>query len=827
VKVLSPELAIDAEFRARFAHEAKAISSLNHPHICGLYDIGREHDTDYLVLELLEGETLAARIARGPLPLTQVLRYGIEIADALATAHGHGIVHRDLKPANIMVTASGTKLLDFGLVKHTVGTAGQALSMLATAPRTGTAQGTIIGTLQYMAPEQIQGGDVDARTDIFAFGTVLFEMVAGRKAFQGGTQASVMAKILETAVPPISSVAPVSPPQLDHVVQRCLAKEPDQRWQSARDVLLELEWVQEGGALVGRDAPERGRAWAPWAITVLALAALAAVWMVRPAPAEGERPVVRFDAPLPPNTSLENWRGWPTLSPDGRLILVAGTQDGRQVLLMRPLDDPSFTALAGTDGGRHPFFSPSGRSFAFVANGKLRRSEIGGAAVVVLGDAPTLNGGTWSRNGVILFASRGTGLFRVAESGGTPEQVTKLDTARGDIAHVGPQFLPDGRTFLFSVVGREPGIYAGSLDSGVVTRVLNEGGRAYFVEPGYLVYSRQQMVMAAPFEVQARKVSGPAFPIASGIFTGQFSATPNGHLAYRFDSEIMTQLWWYARDSRRLSAAGAPGPYRQIALSPSGRRVAMQRGESASQGTSADIWVMDLATGVLSRVTNDPAFDGDPSWSPDERSLAFTTTRTGRAAGFRKELSTGIEAPLTNHPERLVIDEWTPDGRFVILRTGASEIYALPMTGDRKLRLLANIPGVPDQVHVSPDGRWMAFNSDETGRWEVYVASFPEFSSKQQISSDGGVQPLWRRDSRELFYLSPQGKLMTVEMGTRGSGTLEAGPPRVLFQTGLNPSPQLGEYAVTPDGERFLVADPVGGKTQAITVVLNWRPPDR
>jgi Tol biopolymer transport system component len=562
-------------------------------------------------------------------------------------------------------------------------------------------------------------------------------------------------------------------------------------------------------------------------VAALAVAAAGASWIVRPSPIARDPPLVRFDAPLPPNMSLEDWRGWPTLSPDGRLLVVAGTQEGRQQLFVRRLDDPSFTPLAGTDAGWLPFFSPSGRSLAFVANDKLRRAEIGGGPVVVLCDAASMAGGTWSRDGVILFAKWKTGLFRLAESGGAPEPVTRLDAARGDVGHWGPQFLPDGRTFLFSVVGREGGIYTGSLDSAVVKRVLHEDSRGYFVEPGYLVFARQQMLMAASFDVRKLQVSGPAFPIVSGLFSDQFSATTNGHLAYRLEGEVMTQLAWYGRDSRRRpETVGSSGPYRQIALSPSGRRVAIQRGAVTAEGAAGDIWVMDLTTGVFSRVTNDPAFDGDPSWSPDERSIVFTTNRTGRATGFRKDLLTGMETPLTDHPDPVVVDEWTPDGRFVILRTQAQAIFALPMTGDRTPRLLTDTPQViEDQVHVSPDGRWIAFNSDETGRWEVYVAAFPEFSGKRQISNNGGVQPLWRRDGRELFYLSPQGQLVAVQIRADAVATVEASVPQILFQTGLNPSPQLGEYAVTRDGQRFLVVEPVGGKSQAITLLLNWRPP--
>jgi eukaryotic-like serine/threonine-protein kinase len=830
LKILSLDLAADATFKARFEREARTISSLNHPHICVLHDIGQQDGIDFLVLEHLEGETLAERLRsdRPRLKLADALRIAVDVADALDTAHRHHVVHRDLKPANIMLTSGGAKLLDFGLARQPAGAGAAALSMLVTQPGTGIADGTIAGTLQYMAPEQIQGQAVDVRTDVFALGEVIYEMITGRKAFEAQTQASLIAKVLETDPPAPSTLVPVSPPALDHIVQRCLAKEPDDRWQSARDLLLELRWVQQGGGSVHPDTARPRHRWTPWAIATLALAGAVAVWFLRPVAVDSERSVVRFDVPLPPSMSLEDWRGWPTLSPDGRLLVVAGTLEGRQQLFVRRLDEGVFTPVAGTDGARLPFFSPSGRSLAFTANGKLRRAEIAGGPVTVLCDVSATNTeGAWSREGVIVFGSPRTGLFRVPESGGAPKPLTELDTARGDVGHTGPQFLPDGRRFLFTVTSPHGGIYAGSLDSRAVKRVVDERSRGYVVDPGYLVFARQQTLMAAPFDSQRIEMSGPAFPIVSQLFSGQFSATSMGYLAYRLAGDITSQLAWYHRDGRRVASVGAPGPFRQIALSPSGRRVAIQSGEATSTGTGADIWVMDLATDVLSRVVNDPAFDGDPAWAPDERSLMFTTNRTGRRSVFRKDLLTGAEAPLLDYPEALLVDDWTADGRFVIIRTGGRASFSLPMTGDRTPRLLMDTPLIiEDQVHVSPDGRWIAFNSDETGRWEVYIASFPEFSGKRQISSNGGVQPVWRRDSRELFYLSPQGQLMVVAIGA-GESVTEAGVPRLLFQTSLNPSPQLGEYAVAPDGQRILIVEPLGGKSQAVTLLLNWRPPAR
>ena len=831
VKVLTPGLAADPEFRSRFEREARAISSLSHPHICVLHDVGREGGVDYLVFEHLEGQTLAERlrIEGTGFKLAEVLRISTEIADALDAAHRHGIIHRDLKPGNVMLTAAGAKLLDFGLAKRPAGAAAAALASLATQPDTATAQGTMLGTLQYMAPEQLQGRPVDARTDIFALGEIIFEMVTGRRAFEGQTQASVIAKILEVDPPAMSTTGAISPPSLDRVVQRCLAKDPDARWQSARDIVLELRWISDAIARPDTSASglrqTRGRGWLPWAVAASALLLAGAAWIIRPVATSTSRPVVRFDITLPQDMSLEDWRGGPVLSPDGRIVVIPVAHNGKSLLVQRRLDDSAVLPIEGSEGAFSPFFSPSGRSVAFTANGKLKRLDLSGGPAVILADVPTsgARGGTWSREGTLIFAPRvDSGLFRVAESGGVPQQVTKLDAARGDTAHVLPEFLPDGHSFLFALRGREAGLYLGSLDSSVVTRILNDSVRAKYVEPGYLVFQRGRALMAAPFDVRHLQLSGQPFPIADHVFTGQYSPTAAGDLVYRFDGAVAAQLTWYARDGRRLEVTGPPGPYRQIALSPSGRRVAIQAGDTVSAGAEADLLMLDLTTGVRSRLTSDPALDSDPAWSPDERKLAFTSNRTGRSAVFVKDLSTGEETRLFDFPLPVVVDDWALDGKFLVFRTGGRAIYAFPMTGDRTPRLLADTPiSIEDQSHVSPDGRWIAFNSDESGTWEVYVASFPDFSNKQQVSVNGGMQSMWRRDGHELFYLSPQGQLMAVAVDTRAAAIV-TGARRTLFRTGLNPSIQVAEYAVDREGQRFLILEPVGNQSHAISLLLNW-----
>jgi Tol biopolymer transport system component len=828
LKVLAPEVAADPSFQVRFEREGRLISALNHPRICALYDLGRHDGIEYLVLEYLEGESLAARLERGPLRLPQVLKYAIEIADGLHAAHRAGIVHRDLKPANIMLTPTGAKLVDFGLGRPLPQSVA-AISLQSTrAADASTAQGTFIGTLQYMAPEQLQGQETDARTDIFALGEIVYEMITGRKAFEAQTQASLVAKILETDPPAVSVLAPLAPPALDHLVQVCLAKEPSERWQTAHDVLVQLRWIQQEGSRAGLSdvavARRKARWWLAGAVGVIALAAAAAGWSVMQRPAHAERPLARFEMFLPPHMSLPDF-GFPMLSPDGRLLVVPASYDGKQQLYVRRLDDTSFVPLAGTEGARGPFWSPDSRSIAFFSGDKLRRVDAIGGPVTVICDGAGGLGGSWNRDGTILFTPGvGRPLFRVADSGGTPVQVTRLDGPGGDKGHVFPHFLPDGRTFLFRIGGTpESGIYAGSLDSPDIKRILPDSGPTVYVEPGYLLFVRQQTLMATRFDASRLEASSTVFPVAYHVRGGMFSIDVHGNLAYRSGGDAMAQLTWFTREGRRAGTVGAPGPYRQIVLSPSGRRVAIQQGRPGFLvEPDGDLWLLDVATGVHSRLTNHPAFDADPSWSPDERSLAFTSSRSGRHNPFRKDLITGIEEPFADIPERMGVDQWTPDGRFIILRSFGQAIHALPLSGDRMPKLLVDTPYLEDQSSVSPDGRWIAFNADESGRWEVYVSRFPDFSGKRQISNGGGMQPIWRRDGRELFYLTPRGHVMSVAIGA--GDTLEPGPSRTLFQVNLTPSAEVSEYGVMPNGQRFLIAEPTTTSGQSIAFLLNWSP---
>jgi eukaryotic-like serine/threonine-protein kinase len=602
LKILAPELANDAEFRARFTREAKAISALNHAHICGLYDIGCEHDTDYLVLELLEGETLAARLARGALPLAQVLRFGIEIADALEAAHRQGIVHRDLKPGNVMLTPAGTKLLDFGLAKHDTGPAVQGLSMLATAPGTATAQGTIIGTLKYMAPEQVQGHPADARTDIFALGALLYEMATGRPAFDATTQASLMAKILETDPPVVSSLAPLAPPVLDHVVQTCLAKAPADRWQTAHDVRLDLQWIVAQGSRV-QPRPAAGSrkrvVWWLWGMATAGLGALVATVLLilisRPLPPA--RPM-RFDLTVPSDMRIEDWNHG-VISPDGQRLVFEATVSGNPQLVMRDMASSELVVLAGTEGAWRPFWSPDGRSLAFFhPDGHLKQVVLPGGLVRVLADSrynPHGNHeGTW-RGDRILFVAGDRRLYSVAAGGGTPRALDLLPHAR-QRHFASPSLLPDGRRFLLSVEN-EPGVYVASLEGPGIQRVMDDAYNPLY-RAGHLFYSRGTALFSRPFNPERLEFFGTEVQVSDQAFN--LSVSDDGTvIVYRPTNVAASTLTWFDRGGRRTGTLGKPGPYQLVVLSPQGRHATVVRGETELD--SWDLWDGDVATGPRQR----------------------------------------------------------------------------------------------------------------------------------------------------------------------------------------------------------------------------------
>ena len=843
IKVLPQHLSSSPEVRQRFEREAKTISQLSHPHICALYDVGREGETEYLVMEYLEGETLAERLVKGPLSVEQTLRYGIEIADALDKAHRQGIVHRDLKPGNVMLTKSGVKLVDFGLAKFSATAPGvSSLSVLPTQTPNLTAEGTILGTFQYMAPEQLEGKEADARTDIFAFGAVLHEMATGQKAFSGKSQASLIAAILEREPPPISSIEPMTPPALDRVVKTCLAKDPEDRWQSAHDVASELKWIAEGSQagvpapLISRRRARERLSWVLAGVSLSAALGLAALHF-RQAPIEAGP--ARFFVFPPEQTTLAMGPAAPqaAVSPDGRTLAFTATASDKQThLWVRPLDSLIPRKLAGTEDASFPFWSPDNRFIAFFALGKLKKIDVYGGLPQALCAAPWGNGGTWNRDGVIVFAPNREGaLARVSVTGGTPSDVTALDRRRRETGHYWPQFLPDGRHFLYLALSGQRenrGIYVGSLEPEEVRRVLKTEVRAAYTPPGYLLFVQLGTLMAQRFNPNRLQLTGEPVRIAEEVAYNPsngrttVSVSENGVLVYRTGGVgglPTSELAWFDRDGKRIGSAGGPGLYMRPALSPDGKRIAVQRRDA--QTGADDIWLIDLARSTLLRFTFGSFNQTHPVWSPDGSRIVFASDRDGTSNLYQKTSSgAGSEDLLLASDTAKYSTDWSPDGRFIAYenqdpKTG-SDLWLLPLFGDRKPIPFLRTEFNEGQGQFSPDGRWMAYSSDESGRREVYMQAFPAPSGKWQISTAGGTFPRWRRDGKELFYIAADRKLMAVAV--QADSAVQAGQPQALFEPRIFGIPVV-PYAVSADGQRFLVnTQTEETNSSPLTVVLNW-----
>jgi eukaryotic-like serine/threonine-protein kinase len=849
IKVLPPHVASDPDLRQRLEREARTIAALNHPHICVLHDVGHDNGTDFFVMEHLQGETLADRLKKGSLPVDQALRYGIEMTDALDKAHRQGVVHRDLKPSNIMITPSGIKLLDFGLAKL------QAQTVLpgeqSQAP-TGnvdlTAQGTILGTIQYMAPEQLEGHEADARSDIFALGVVLYEMVTARKAFEGKSQASLMASILERDPRPISELQPLSPPLLEHVIQGCLAKAPDDRWQTAHDVMKQLKWIAAGGSPAGvaaaAPAPRRGRL--GWIVAaslgvVLVAASLAALRYLRtPEPTEQTRfSVSTPQMPVPYNVSV---------SPDGRRIaFVAGGAGSTTTasLFVRPVDSVEAQPLPGTQGASAPFWSPDGRHLGFGAQGKLKRIDLSGGLPQNVCDAALFAGGTWNADGAIVFSPGMGALKRVPASGGEPVVVTALDASHRETTHAWPYFLPDGRHFLFLALGSSQAdyraIYAGSLDSKERPQVVRATSMPLYAPPGYLLFHRDGTLMAQLFDVKRLTVSGEPVRVADGVAfnpsngRAAFAVSNTGTLLFRTgDGGAPSQLTWYNRSGRSLGTVQAPpDQYRGIGLSPDDKRIVVHRHQEPSGG---DIWVLDLDRGTFTRFTLDPSHNFAPMWSHDGNFIFFSSNRGGRPPNLYQKSSSGagndellLKSDFVNFPEHAA-----PDGQSILFGqsnpgTGI-DVWILPLSGERKPKSLISTEFFDGFSKFSPDGRWIVYHSNETSRTEVYVQSYPQRSGKWQISTQGGSYPRWATSGKELFYLMDDGTVMAVDVQADG-GAFKAGTPHILFKSNVIFGSHGGggstidmPYDVAADSQRFLINERVGPSNQdtPITVVLNW-----
>ncbi len=813
IKVLRDASAGDADQRERLKREARIVSALQHPHICTLYDVGVSGDLDYLVLELLEGETLQERLRKGALPLTDALRVGSEIASALAAAHGEGVVHRDLKPANVMLTRSGVKLLDFGLAKAVTFSPAHAETRIGTAPV--TAEGLLAGTLPYMSPEQVQGQPVDARTDIFALGLVLHEMVTGRRVFDGSNQASLIARILDHDPPALHTLVPLAPAALSHVVQGCLEKDPKERWQSAHDVHRLLDSIRSGASSAPAGiAPSAGwTRWIPWAALAASIIVAGSAWLLPAATSAPQARRLQFRVDLG-DARLETL-DVPELSPDGTRLAYGAVQNGIRHLFVHDLQTQTATALPGTTGAMFPFWAPDGEHIAYFAQGSLRRIAAGGGASHTLAPAGLGAGGAWAGD-TILFAPTRTGALHrmgLQESASTPLGNTEAAGAR-PAGFVAPSFLPDGDRY-FSVALTNPrGLYLGSLREGWLHHLMEAPFLSARYSAGHVLYVQGRRLVGRPLDLKARRFTGPVRTIAEGA--GSFSALPDGTIAHR-EPEAPRQLTWVDRTGAGSSPLGDPDAYMSLAMAPRGRRAAVSKSDDSG---NVDIWEIDTVTGILSRLTSHPGSDDDAAWSPDERRLAFTSNRGGASGVYVKDLETGKESVLHAGPTAMHVDGWTPDGTHVVARTVGREVFVVPVLGGAPPRMVADTPYTEDETHVSPDGRWIAFNSNESSRYEVYVAAFPSFTSKRQVSKGGGVQPLWRGDGREIFYLAPDGSMMSVAIDT--SNGLAAAAPRRLFATNVQPSYQLPQYAVTADGKRFLLLDRGPSRPHAVHVLLNW-----
>jgi Tol biopolymer transport system component/predicted Ser/Thr protein kinase len=854
VKILPPALAADPQFRERFDREARAISHLTHTNICTLYDVGDHDGTAFLVMELLEGQTLGERLESGPLPPAQALTTAIEIASALAAAHRAGIVHRDLKPGNVILTKAGAKLLDFGLAKTNAPVVAVSVTSAPTTPPGITIQGTILGTFQYMAPEQIEGLEADARTDIFAFGCVLFEMLTGKKAFEGKTPASLLGAILKDEPPRVSTVQPVTPPSLDRIVATCLAKDPDDRYQSARDLVRDLQWIAADAAAPAKVTatpdrrPVRARlAWTPAAVGGIALVAssIVAVRHLRETPAAAD-PVQFVIAPPEdatfetPPTAGGGLAPQVAVSPDGRhLVFVAKFRNDYQ-LWLRPLGAVGASVIPGTGDASFPFWSPDSRYVGFFANGKLKRVLVAGGPPVVVCDAIG-RGGTWNRDNVIVFSGSDTILHRVQAAGGVPQAASAHDKGDDEASqHRFPFFLPDGRHFVYTEIFGAAGpasktgrIRLGALDTMDTTTLLEADSSVAFAS-GHLLFNRAGTLMAQRFDAATRQLTSDAFPIVERIaYEGSryasFSASDTGVLVSASGApRPTTHLVWMDRAGRELGTVGDPEIYLNLALSSDERRVAVAFASGTPE--NLDIWILDAQRGTT-RFTFDPGLDAGPIWSPDDLNILFQASRQG----FPQMRQKRVDGTTDDEPLLLASGaggatfptDWSADGRYVAYVhrapgiAASGDLWALPLFGDRKSFPLVETPSTELGAVISPDGRWFAYQSNEGGQSQIYARAFPPSGATFQVSKNGGSQPMWRRDGKALFFLSPDSKMMSAAVDTTGQFQAGIITPLFAVTTAANTSPGGRQYAVTKDG-RFLVNVVQSATPLPLTVVVNW-----
>ena len=821
IKVLSGELGDAGWRREALEREARAIAKLTHPRISTLHDVGyarvRGAEVAYLVMELVEGETLAARLSRGPLPLEQCLGVACDLAEALAAAHASGIVHRDLKPGNVMLTKSGAKLLDFGIA---VGR--------APGPPSADTPG-VLGTPPFMSPEQLRGDAVDARSDLFAFGAMLYEMLSGHRAFSGETPGAIASAVLESEPPPLVNRAPQVPVALQRLVSTCLAKDPDERWQTARDLLRELRWIREDRA-DHEAAPAKALSPGMGLIGVAVSAALLVVGVAgfpnRPAV---DRERVSFSVYPAPGTSFPRGTSDMALSPDGtRLVFVAKNADGVPQLWVRAFDAIEPRVVLGSHGASGPFWSPDGRSIGFFANGKLKRIAAGGGSAQDICDV-RFGGkrGAWNSEGTILFGGFGQALLRVPATGGAAAPATVL--AASELWHGWPVFLPDGRRFVYLAARTEPGqtaIHQGSLDSTEVRRVHFAESRIG-VSSGYLVSLSKGLLLARPYDAERAQTGDASIEIARGIqydtplrSGGAFSIAGNA-VAFR-NASPDSRLIWFNRQGRQLAEFPERADFHHPWLSPDETQLLAEKTDAASGRHS--VWVLDLRRGTTSRLLADPSGAHSPMWSPDGTRVSFSSNRFGGVDLFEiaADGSSGERLVLKSDDGAQVTD-WSRDGRLLIYENGSSDLFILPLSPGARPEAFLETPAQEGQAQFAPDQRWVAYVSDESGVPEVYVRRLQGGGSRR-VSNRGGAQPRWRADGRELFYLAPDGTLMGAAV-RRSGDAIEFATPLALFKTGVTTGhlDRRNQYLVTRDGQRVLVnLSEEDVNAAPITVIVNW-----
>jgi eukaryotic-like serine/threonine-protein kinase len=840
IKILPQHLSSNPDAIRRLELEAKAISALNDANICTLYDVGRQDGVDFIVMEFLQGETLQDRLRNGPLPLEQVCKYGAQIARGLDRAHRKGILHRDLKPGNIMLTAAGAKLLDFGLARASMAAATDATLSGAVLPSSSNEQGTLVGTLPYMSPEQASGMDLDARSDLFSLGAVLYEMVTGRRAFEGNTQLSIVSAVINKEPEPITAVVPLTPPSLNRLIGRCLAKDPEQRWQTARDVSFELEWIGEAGgqpAYVAQPMKSKA-AWLLWMLcgVVLGAGLLAGIFTWRSrntTPRESY-----FLAALP--FALHDL----ALAPDGHTVAGVGVSEAGKykTLWLYDVGGQRPREMAGAEGASFPFWSPDGKAIAFFADGKLKRLEIAGGPAQVICDAPAARGGTWNREGVIVFSPSGHlsgGLYRVSAAGGTPTAITRPDANHVVNTHRWPMFLPDGKHFLYlaaNVSGQtdSDAIFVGSLESSDTNFVTKATGNPVYAAPGYLLFCREKTLFAQKFDTNTMKLSGEAVPLLKDvsslprILRNDFAASNGDVLVVQRGNDVsLSRLVWRDRQGNETGSVGKPDMYANIALAPNGKSVAFDKTDLESQ--SSDVWTYDFERDSSQRLTFGRGIDAEPVWSPDGKKIIFASARAGLFRLYIKNADGSEEEKLLPLDPSDDADEyptsWSPDAKHFLYDRDAEAtrpwVAELP---DLKTHPLFTATETRKNAQFSPDGKWMSYTSNENGRWDIYVTSFPDVQGKWQVSNNGGTQPRWRRDGKELFYLAPDGKMMASPVTT--GEHFGAGTPQPLFQANAREQvagSELVMYDVTLDGQRFLINTQMEtNHSQSMMVILNW-----